>query len=189
MRIIGYTVFALFLISVLFVFPVVSINGYFIEQEKYRVYFLIASMTTSIALWSAISQSLFVAASEIYGFSEFTLGRLSIKVKKNDPSKNISKRFSVVLLLLSVALSVHWFAIIYGVISVLEASSFNAGSLSFSSSLYFSFLAMTNSLNGDILPASDTARLLTVIQMISGMFYAVFFFSILASFIREGRGN
>ena len=161
-----------------------AINGW-IADVFTRALLLALSLAVALGLWSFISQSLLAAASGLYGFDRLRIGRVVIKIKRNRKAKNRIKVDTVLLLFLSVIALVYSFAILYGLVAVVDRSAFSSDPLSFVSALYFSALAITNSLQDGFLPTSDTARLLTIIEMALGMLYALFFFSYLAAFIRE----
>lgn len=179
---------ALLLIFMMLIAPPIAINGLDISP-LFRAILFMLSLVASFGLWSFISRFLLIAASGMYGFKKLRIGRLSLEVSRNRKARTRIKRDAVSFLFLSVILLIYSFSILYGLISVLDNNAFNSGQLSFVSALYFSFLAITNSFQEDILPISDTVRLLTIIEMAFGMFYALFFFSYLALFVREGRGG
>jgi hypothetical protein len=59
---------------------------------------------------------------------------------------------------------------------------------SFFSWVYFSIVTMATVGFGEVVPLSDWARALVSAEIILGVAYQVFFFSIVASFVRERRG-
>lgn len=175
-----------FVLLTLIVVPPVAINGS-VTHIHVRATLLMVSLALAIGIWSVVSQSLLVAASGLYKFETLRVGRLVIKLEWNRTAKKRINIITVLMLFLSATTLVYSFAILYGLIALLDSSAFSANLGSFISALYFSVLAITNSLQEGFLPVSDTARLLTIIEMALGMLYALFFFSYLAAFIREGR--
>ncbi len=64
-----------------------------------------------------------------------------------------------------------------------------ARGLNFSESLYFSIITMATVGYGDIVPASDAARMVSAIQVVLGVMLLLFGFSELMAYVRERRGR
>jgi len=168
----------------MFVVPAAAINAW-VEEPLVRFWLLFLSFAVSLGLWSWISKFLIAAASQIYGFDKLEFGRFELQIRTIDKEKGLSRITAVLFLCISALSLVYCFAILYGLIAVIDSGAFNVGNVSLVSAVYFSFLVMSNSLAGDILPVSDLARFLVVVEMVLGAFYAVFFFSFVATFIRD----
>jgi Ion channel. len=59
------------------------------------------------------------------------------------------------------------------------------GELDLIGGIYFSVITIATVGFGDIVPVSSAARLMVVGEVLLGVAYAVFFFSIIAAFLRE----
>ncbi len=80
------------------------------------------------------------------------------------------------------------FAILYVIIDDHNAHAFalpagNDPPLTFGTALYFSIVTITTTGFGDIAPASGLARFATCLEIITGMLYQVFIFSLAASLL------
>jgi hypothetical protein len=91
--------------------------------------------------------------------------------------------------LYSFGLTVYGFAIGYVFLSNFRPASFNVGKLKMFSGLYFSLTTIATVGYGDIVPITTLARLLVMCEICTGMLYAIFIFSIIASFVRERSRN
>jgi hypothetical protein len=89
--------------------------------------------------------------------------------------------------LYSYLLAIFGFALTYIVISANLPGSFNVEKLDVVSSIYFSTSTIATVGFGDIVPLSRIARILVTLEIFTGLFYAVFFFSVAAAFARERK--
>jgi hypothetical protein len=86
---------------------------------------------------------------------------------------------------LSYLIAIYGFALAYVAVSRYFVGSFNVGELDLIGGIYFSVTTIATVGFGDIVPVSSLARLMVVSEILLGLAYAVFFFSIIASFLRE----
>ena len=88
---------------------------------------------------------------------------------------------------LSYAFTIYGFALAYLYVSHAKPQSFTTGKLDVLSSVYFSVTTIATVGYGDIAPATKLARLLVMVEIFFGLVYAIFFFSLIATFAREKR--
>jgi hypothetical protein len=92
----------------------------------------------------------------------------------------------VALMFLSYALTVYGFGIAYIYLSAFYPNSFNK-SLSIIDGIYFSVVTAATVGYGDILPNSDTAKVLTAVEIVVSLLYVVLLFSVASSYARDLR--
>ena len=90
-------------------------------------------------------------------------------------------------LVFSFGFTVYGFAVTYVFLSNVRPESFNAGKLGMFTGIYFSLTTIATVGFGDIVPVTTFARLVVMFEILAGMLYAIFAFSILATFLREKR--
>jgi voltage-gated potassium channel Kch len=88
---------------------------------------------------------------------------------------------------LSYAMTAYLFSVIFKAISNLDKLAFNPAIESLGTAGYFSIVTIATVGYGDIVPVSAWARFITSVEILIGVAYGVFFFSVIAGFLREGR--
>lgn len=88
---------------------------------------------------------------------------------------------------LSYAMTAYLFSLIFKAISNLDKIAFNPPIEGLGTAGYFSIVTIATVGYGDIVPVSGWARLMASAEILTGIAYGVFFFSVIASFLREDR--
>lgn len=91
--------------------------------------------------------------------------------------------------MLSYFWTVYGFAIAYTFLSMANTKSFNVGALGIFDATYFSLTTAATVGYGDIVPISAAARSLVMAEIVLDLVYVVFFFSVLASAVRDMGAN
>jgi hypothetical protein len=137
-----------------------------------------------LQIWLVITVCALEAAAELYGlqtpFAIFTYVR---RIWGN--VFIFSRSALIVFIFASYVSTIYIFVITYLVLSRLDIGSFNVGRLDLAAAIYFSVSTIATVGFGDIVPVTSTARLIVVAEIFFGLAYAVFLFSIVASFVRE----
>ncbi len=99
-----------------------------------------------------------------------------------------SKALDIASVAVSYAVTCTSFAVIYLIISDFNPEAFNQpsgrhGPVSLAAAIYFSVVTITTTGYGDISPASDLARAAACWEIVTGLLYQVFIFSLAASLI------
>ncbi len=81
--------------------------------------------------------------------------------------------------------SIYGFALAFTALSNSDPVAFNIGRLDFFSALYFSLVTAATVGYGDIAPVTNGARGLVMLEIIVGLMYGVFFFSVLAAALQK----
>jgi voltage-gated potassium channel len=82
-------------------------------------------------------------------------------------------------------MTIYMFSVIYLLISKTDTHAFTPTIESLGTAAYFSIVTIATVGYGDIQPASGWARLLACAEILIGVAYTVFFFSVIAGFLRE----
>jgi hypothetical protein len=88
---------------------------------------------------------------------------------------------------LSYAMSAYLFSVIFKAIDNLDRGAFNSPIDALSTAGYFSIVTIATVGYGDIVPVSGWARFAACAEILTGVAYGVFFFSVIAGFLREDR--
>jgi hypothetical protein len=99
-----------------------------------------------------------------------------------------SRRDIIVFFFVSYLLAIYGFALAYVAVSRYLVGSFNV-QLDLIGGVYFSVATIATVGYGDIVAVSSLARLMVVSEILLGLAYGVFFFSIVASVLREKPAN
>ena len=86
---------------------------------------------------------------------------------------------------LSYGMTIYIFSIIFLLISKYDTHAFAPAIESLGTAAYFSIVTIATVGYGDILPKSEWARLMASAEILIGVAYTVFFFSVIAGFLRE----
>ncbi|MGY4225021.1 voltage-gated potassium channel Kch [Bradyrhizobium sp. USDA 4503] len=92
------------------------------------------------------------------------------------------------LLRLSIAsyfMTIYGYALIYKFIAMAAPDMFTPKPLDLSTAIYFSIVTIATVGYGDVLPLHQATKILVSTEILAGVAYSVFFFSILANLIRE----
>jgi voltage-gated potassium channel Kch len=88
---------------------------------------------------------------------------------------------------LSYVMSAYLFSVIFKAISNLDETAFNPPIKALSTAAYFSVVTIATVGYGDIVPVSAWARFMASAEILIGVAYGVFFFAVIAGFLREDR--
>jgi voltage-gated potassium channel len=81
--------------------------------------------------------------------------------------------------------TIYLFSVICLLISKHDVHAFTPALESLCAAAYFSIVTIATVGYGDIVPASGSARLMASAEILVGVAYTVFFFSVIAGFLRE----
>jgi hypothetical protein len=85
--------------------------------------------------------------------------------------------------------TIYAFALTYRFLSKSDSEAFHEAIPDFITSLYFSIVTIATVGYGDIVPKNWPAKLLVSAEVLIGVAYSIFFFSIIAGFIKESRSR
>ena len=101
--------------------------------------------------------------------------------------RRTSRTLDVASVAASYAVTCTSFAVLYSIISEFNPGAFNSpppgGVMQFGTAVYFSVVTITTTGYGDISPVSGLARAAACWEIVSGLLYQVFIFSLAASLI------
>lgn len=108
--------------------------------------------------------------------------------------RQVSRTFDIASVAASYAVTCTSFAVLYSIISDFNPAAFNQpsgrqGDIGLGTALYFSVVTITTTGYGDISPASSLARAAACWEIVSGLLYQVFIFSLAASLIAAPRAG
>lgn len=136
-------------------------------------------------IWLFVADLAYRSVAHLYGFrvrdiwSVYRFIRHLVHAPEN--------RFSIVIYgTISYAFTIYGFAIGYLFLSMWSNQAFNVGKLSFFDSIYFSVVTITTVGYGDIVPLSKLARLLVMAEIMTGLTYVVFIFSLIGRYAQVG---
>ena len=106
--------------------------------------------------------------------------------------RRTSRALDVASVAASYAVTCTSFAVLYSIISDYNLAAFSQpsghqGPMSLDTALYFSVVTITTTGYGDIAPASSLARAVACWEIVTGLLYQVFIFSLAASLISAPR--
>jgi hypothetical protein len=99
----------------------------------------------------------------------------------------ISKSGLLKLSIASYFMTIYGYALSYKFISMSYPDAFTPNPLDLPTAMYFSVVTIATVGYGDVLPVKTATKLLVSTEILAGVSYSVFFFSILANLIREPR--
>ena len=101
--------------------------------------------------------------------------------------RRTSRALDIASVAASYAVTCTSFAVLYSIISEFNPGAFNlppsGGGMRFGTAVYFSVVTITTTGYGDISPASGLARAAACWEIVSGLLYQMFIFSLAASLI------
>jgi hypothetical protein len=132
-------------------------------------------------VWWHAAQGALLGIAGLYGYpvGSQLFAETEEEVRKLLPARTIAR------IAMSFSLTVYGFALVYVLLSEWRPSSFNVGSMGVFTGLYFSLTTIATVGYGDIFPVTQIARLVVMFEILTGMLYAIFVFSVLATFVRE----
>ena len=187
LSIILFMVLTLAALFYLFVLPALVANQTF-EPGKLTVGF---AAFLYLQLWMLIFEYAFSAPRELYGFKRKSLFFRSLFERRRSSSKvavrSVGRIETLLFAFLSYGFTIYGFALAYVYASNVKPQSFNVGRLDILSAVYFSLTTIATVGYGDIVPVTKLARVLVALEILSGLTYAIFLFSLIATFAREKR--
>jgi hypothetical protein len=129
--------------------------------------------------WLLITGAVLVAGCQMVGLRppRFIVRKLAFNTKKD-------KSFMLLLAGTSYVYMIMGFALSYMLISHYDPRAFNLSNLDAITGIYFSGATIATVGFGDIYPVSMLARLFVISEIAIGLLYPLFFFSIVATFIK-----
>lgn len=135
-----------------------------------------------LQLWMLIIEYAYSSAASLYGFRRKRLLPFSDHfAERIQPKRQVSGFETIILCILSYFFMVYGFAVAYTFISHSDLKAFNCGELGIFDACYFSLITAATVGFGDIAPVSGIARALVMGEIVAGIVYAVFYFSVLAA--------
>ena len=139
-----------------------------------------------VQLWMLTATYAYDTATGLYGLERRAPWWLPPAMRERFKKRfRRSRSYTVIACFLSFALSVYGFGILYAFISHSDANAFSNGPLDLLTSVYFSLVTITTVGFGDVVPKSTLARIAVMAEIVVGLVYLVFFFGLLAGFLRE----
>ena len=167
----------------LFVFPALVANG-LIEPTRPSVIF---GLFLYLQLWLITVEIAYSSASALYGFKRINILPQRLLLPRGEfPRISASPTIACMV---SFSFVVYAYAIAYSMISLLFDGAFNCPKLDIFSGLYFSLITIATIGYGDIYPVSKLARLTVMSEVVIGLCYVIFFFSILAGAINRNQNK
>ena len=141
-------------------------------------------------LWMLIAEFTYQSAAGLYDIQRPYLFTVSSIRLFAPPERRIrvptrGRMDTVIGCLLSYVLTIYGFALAYLFVASHNPDAFSGTTLNLFEAIYFSFGTASTAAYGDIIPVSVVAKVLTMLELAVGIAYAVFFFSLLASFLTE----
>jgi hypothetical protein len=179
---IGYPFIVCSYVLLIIGFPTVVVSDHSLRQ---RTIGRVIVLATQMSMWISIIWLMIAVAGKLYGFGA------SIDVPLPLPSgqskvADLGWLGVVILVLVSYLLAIYGFALAYTFLSAVRPNSFNVELDLFSAS-YFSLSTISTVGFGDIFPKSGLARALVMCEILVGLSYAIFAFSLIAAVSRERR--
>lgn len=171
-----------------FALPVAAIEMDF-GSDSFRVFAIGQALLISLIIWRFAVEAAIVSAAVLYGVRDLGVLKQVMKLPLFDNAEPLPdlRLKAMVSLLISYFMMVYMYAIVYGLLSKLIPDFLNQENISFISALYFSVVTITTVGFGDIHAVSDIAKLIVVTEILFGVVYTVFLFSIIASFLLKRR--
>jgi hypothetical protein len=179
--------------AVAFVFGVPT---YFVDQDDLSTFHPIVivvlgyfSLTGFLTIWLYANEFAVLAAIRLYGSPletfKFSLFAWSARRYGSNPkmlSGNIvySAAFAYVS-------TIYAFALTYRILSKSDTGCFKETIGDIVTALYFSVITIATVGYGDIVPKTKLAKALVSAEVLIGVAYSIFFFSIIAGFIKESQ--
>jgi Ion channel len=162
-------------------FPTMVVSDPALRQ---RTSGIVIVLITQVSMWGSIIWLMISVAGRLYGFG--ALMDVPLPLPGQVKVADLSWRGVVILVLVSYLLAIYGFALAYTFLSALKPNSFNVELDLFSAS-YFSLSAISTVGFGDIVPKTRLAQVLVMSEILVGLSYAIFAFSLIATVSRERR--
>lgn len=169
----------------LFVFPVLVASQTFPPE----VGVLLFAGFLYLQLWMLVMAFTYEATSAIYEFQIKLPKLLRILLWHSDKPLPISRGRIIFLCTISYLLTIYGFAVLYVFLSYNTSGAFSTGKLSIFNAVYFSITTIATVGYGDITPLSVAAKTAVMAEILTGILYVVFLFSLLADFVRRKPEN
>jgi voltage-gated potassium channel Kch len=141
--------------------------------------------TGFVGMWLYANELALLAAMNLYGVQTQPF-RFSIAGRLFPGSfLRLSKRSTLLLAGVAYMVTIYAFALSYKFISNVNPASFEKPIKDVLGAVYFSIVTIATVGYGDIAPVTPAARVLVSAEILIGVAYSIFFFSIIAGFIRE----
>jgi voltage-gated potassium channel Kch len=134
-------------------------------------------------VWFLAAVFAFLAALSLY--SPEDASRVAFRLFRFAAVWNPSKSQVLGYAATSYGVTIYIFAVIFLLVSNYDSHAFTPAIESLGTAAYFSIVTIATVGYGDIQPASGLARLMASAEILTGVAYTVFFFSVIAGFLRE----
>jgi voltage-gated potassium channel len=139
--------------------------------------------TTFIAIWGIAIQFAYWAALHLYS-EPMPDGKYMVRLYGLIPVRLKLSKINVLLSTVwAYVMTIYGFALVY--LSFRTGEPFTQPITSLTTAIYFSITTISTVGYGDFAPKSDGARIVVSTEILAGVAYSVFFFSIIAGFIRD----
>ncbi|WP_159006507.1 potassium channel family protein [Bradyrhizobium sp. S69] len=138
-----------------------------------------------IGIWGSVVLYSVISLKHLYTLPGFD-GKYEAKLYGIIPVRiKLSPKGVLRMALWSYATTIYGFSLIYEIVDRLQPSSFSQRMDGPITAIYFSVATIATVGYGDIAPIRPIARVCTTAEILLGVFYSVFIFSIIASFIKQ----
>lgn len=167
----------------LLIFPVmIAVNSSTID-----VFSIAFATFLFLQLWMLIAEYAFTSASAFYGWRRRSLFTF---LYSHPPNWARLPRLSfVAVMFVSYFFTIYAFGIAYLFLSHRDLTAFVPGALSFVDAMYFSVITAATVGYGDIHPATETAKVLVMAEVIISLMYVVFLFSAVSSYLQRSSAD
>jgi len=141
--------------------------------------------TGFVAIWLYANELALLAAMNLYGVRSKPF-RFSLAARLFPVTfMRLSKKATLQIAIAAYFVTIYAFALAYRFIEIAWPVSFEKPIGTILNSVYFSIVTIATVGYGDIAPIGGFARVMASIEILIGVAYSVFFFSIIAGFIRD----
>jgi hypothetical protein len=134
-------------------------------------------------LWVLAAAIAFLAALSLYSPEHGS--RVGFQSSRVAVRWNPAKSHILAYAAISYAMTIYMFSILFFLIGKNDNHAFTPAIETLSTAAYFSIVTIATVGYGDIQPVSGLARLMACAEILIGVAYTVFFFSVIAGFLRE----
>jgi voltage-gated potassium channel Kch len=176
---------------------VFGIPSYFVEQDSLITAHPIAaiiifyfSFSGFLTIWLYANEFAVMAAMGLYGVppESFKFSILAWALRRSRGELKFKKGvfFSASF---AYASTIYGFALTYRALMRIDANSFKEPVSDLLTALYFSIVTIATVGFGDIVPRTAIAKTIVAAEILIGVIYSIFFFSIIAGFIKESQNQ
>ena len=173
---------SLFAVLLIFFWSVGLLANYQAQHERLTALFFFAIVLLG-AIW--LLGLLFALLAAISLYSPENNSRANISFFRYKAIWNPSKVHVLGYATMSYGTTIYAFSIIFLIISTLDRHAFTPTIDSLGAAAYFSIVTIASVGYGDIQPVSGWARFVASAEILMEVAYSVFFFSVIAGFLRE----